>query len=73
MRSTLEIPHKKSSTILYRLSEIIYYCGAAINRVERRDHPAGSAHRFDVSLPAAEDLDELKGKLWEAGFEAREV
>lgn len=72
MRSSLEIQHRKSPNVLLRLSEIIFFCGAAINAVERTD-AEGAAHRFDVSLPAREDLDFLKGKLREAGLKAREV
>jgi hypothetical protein len=75
MRRSLEISHtrpSRSPNILLRLSELIFFCGGAINEAQRAD-ASGSVHRFDVSLPSSEDMDTLKVKLWEAGFTAREV
>lgn len=72
MTASLEIQHRKSANILLRLSEIIFFCGAAINDVQRLDS-RGSVHCFNVSLPTPQDLNDLKGKLREAGFRAREL
>ncbi len=73
MRRSLEVEHARSPNIRLRLSEIIFFCGAAINDIKSRDSDRGTVHRFDVSLPCPEDLDRVKGKLREAGFPAREV
>lgn len=73
MRKSLEVKDAHSFNIRLRLSEIIYFCGAAINDIKAQTDSRGTVYRFDLSLSGPEDLDRVKVKLWEAGFPAEEV
>jgi hypothetical protein len=73
MRRSLEVKHARSPNIRLRLSEIIYFCGAAINDIKAQTGSHGTVHRFDLSFSGPEELDKIKAKLWEAGFPAKEV